>query len=199
MKPTQTLPGNFVLAWNLDLKHNTRLNIILQVIGLGWMALAGWLLTLCVRSMRPELGTTLNAGLRGNMLITLGLLILVMAVTILLHEMVHGFFFWLFAQHHPEFGIGTGYAFAAMPDWFFPKRQYLIIGLSPLILLTVLGLTACAFVPLTWLAALLGAMIINAGGAIGDLYICGRIVLDAPELWIKDTGDGFQLYRQRIE
>jgi len=197
MKPTQTLPEHFALAWNLDLKHNTRLNIILQVIGLGLMALAGWVLTVCVQWLRPDFNDLFKTGFSGNLLIGLVVLVAVMAVTLVLHELVHGLFFWLFARHRPEFGIGPGYAFAAMPDWFFPKMQYLVIGLSPLVLLTALGLAASMFVPLVWLAGLLAGMTINAGGAIGDIYICLRIAFDVPELWIKDTGDGFQLYRRQ--
>ena len=199
MKPTQTLPENFTLAWALDLKHNAPLNIILQLIGLGWMGLAGWLLTLCLGLMRPEFRNTLRAGLNGNVLSALALLVGVMAITILLHEWTHGLFFWLFSRRRPEFGLRTGYAFAAMPDWFFPKQQYLIIGLSPLILLTGIGLALCVFVPVTWLPALLSAMVINTGGSIGDIFICGKITFDAPEVWIKDSGDGFQLYRERID
>jgi hypothetical protein len=199
MKPTQTLPENFVLAWSFDLKHNTRLNIILQIVGLVWMALAGWLLTLCVTWIRPELKSALTTGIQFDMLSVLGLLIVVMIVAILIHELVHGFFFWLFSRHRPKFGIGMGYAFAAMPDWFFPKQQYLVIGLSPLVALTVLGLAASIFVPFAWLGALLAGMTINAGGAIGDMYICWRIAIDAPEVWINDKGDGFQLYRRKVD
>jgi hypothetical protein len=121
-----------------------------------------------------------------------------MAAVLFIHELVHGLFFWFFARHLPEFGIGTGYAFAAMPDWFFPKQQYLVIGLSPLVLLTGLGLAASVFVPFDWIGALLAGMIINAGGAIGDMYICWRITFDDADVWIKDMGDGFQLYRQRV-
>ncbi len=199
MKPTQTLPENFTLAWNLDLKHNTRLNIILQLIGLGWMFLAGGLLMLSLRLIRPDFGTILNTRWNGNTLTALALLVGVMAITVVLHELVHGLFFGLFAHHRPEFGVGTGYAFAAMPDWFFPKQQYLIIGLSPLLLLSGIGLAICSFVPLAWLPAILSAMVINAGGAIGDIYVCWRIAYDAPDVWIKDTGDGFQLYRRQIK
>ena len=197
MKPTQTLPAGFVLAWNLDLEHNTRLNILLQIIGLGWMGLAGWLLTLLVQSMRPELTEMLRSGLAGNLLLDLLLLIVVMALAILLHELVHGFFFWLFTGRRPEFGLQPGYAYAAMPDWFFPRGRYLVIGLSPLIGLTALGLIACAFLPQPWLAAVLAGMVINAGGAIGDLYVCWRVLRDQPDVWIKDSGDGFQLYRRQ--
>jgi hypothetical protein len=199
MKPIQTIPENFTLAWSLDFKHNTRLNIILQVLGLGWMALMGWLLTICVLWMRPEFNNSMKAGFAGNILSVLVVLIFVMAVTIFLHELVHGLLFWCFSHHHPEFGIGIGYAFAAMPDWFFPKRQYLVIGLSPLVLLTGLGLAVCTFVPQSFLGVFLAGMVINAGGAIGDIYICWRIAKDAPDVWIKDTGDGFQLYRRQIK
>jgi len=199
MKPTQTLPENFVLAWSFDLKHNKRLNIILQIVGLAWMALAGWLLTLCVAWMRPDLKDAFTTGIKLDMLGVLVLLLVVMIAAIVIHELVHGLFFWLFSRHRPKFGIGFGYAFAAMPDWFFPKQQYLVVGLSPLVALTVLGLAASAFVPLTWLGALLFGMTINAGGAIGDMYICWRIAFDQAEVWINDSGDGFQLYRRKVD
>jgi hypothetical protein len=199
MPPTQTLSENYVLAWNVDMKRDKRLNVILQTVGLVWMALAGWLLALGVFWLRPDFNETVRAGLSGSVLPELLLLLAVMAVTIFFHEMVHGAFFWIFARCRPEFGLGPGYAFAAMPDWFFPKGQYLVIGLGPLVVLTGLGLIFSAFLPVTWLGWIFAGMVINAGGAIGDLYVCGRIAREAGEIWIKDTGDGFQVYRRRIE
>jgi hypothetical protein len=199
MKPTQTLPKNFIQAWNLELKHHLRLNVILQIVGLGWMALSGWLLVLCVTGIRPDLRLSYDSSFGNNPLLGLGLVVAVMVVAIVLHELVHGLFFQVFTGHRPEYGIGTGYAFAAMPDWYFPKKQYLVIGLSPLVLLTVLGLLLCLVVPTNWLAPLVIGMVINAGGAIGDMYICWRIGMDESDVWVKDTGDGFQLYRRRLE
>ena len=198
MKPIQTLPADFYLAWSLELKHNTRLNIILQLIGLVWMALAGWLLSLCLLWMRPELADALQGNFTGStMLIGLLILLVLMIAVIILHELVHGLFFLIFTGKRPEFGLGPGYAFAAMPDWFFPKGRYLVIGLSPLLGLTAMGLAACVFAPLPWLGVILAGMIINAGGAIGDMYICGRIAREGREVFIKDSGDGFQLYRRQ--
>lgn len=197
MKATQNLPENFILAWNLDLKHNTSLNIILQVIGLGWMVLSGWGLSFCLRLIRPEYNAQLESGMRGNILTGLLAIIGIMIIAMLLHELVHGLFFWLFSHHKPEFGLGPGYAYAAMPDWYFPKNQYLLIGLAPLVFLTGLALAISIIVPSGWLLGLLIGMVINAGGAIGDIYICGRIALDASDVLIKDTGDGFQLYRRQ--
>jgi hypothetical protein len=199
MQPTQTLPEKYVLAWDVNMKRDKRLNIILQVIGLGWMALAGWLLASLLMWMRPDFNEAVRLGISGNILVGLLLILVVMAIAIVFHELVHGLLFWFFARHRPEFGVGPGYAFAAMPDWYFPKGQYLIIGLGPLVGLTLLGMAISAFAPLTWLGLVFAGVVINAGGAIGDLYVCWRIAREADNVWVKDTGDGFQVYRRRVE
>jgi hypothetical protein len=195
MKPTQTLPEKYALAWSMDLKKNVRLNIILQIAGLGWMVLSGWLLALAVNWLRPEFFLSFKTSSSFNMLPILLLLLAVMALAIVLHELAHGLFFWLFARHRPEFGIGPGYAFAAMPDWYYPRGQYLVIALAPLVLLTLVGLTASVFAPQPWLNWLLVGMLINSGGAIGDMYIGWRVAREERSVLIKDSGDGFQLYR----
>jgi hypothetical protein len=198
MQPIQTLPGNYTLGWDVDMKRDKRLNIILQIIGLGWMGLAAWPLATLMLWIRPDFSDAIKLSLSENLLISLLLVLVVMLVTIVLHELVHGLFFWIFTHHQPEFGVGPGYAFAAMPDWFFRKGQYLVIGLGPLIVLTVLGIAWCAFAPVTWLGLIFAGVVINAGGAIGDLYVCWRIAREAEDAWVKDTGDGFQVYRRRV-
>ena len=174
-----------------------RLNIILQGVGLVWMALSGWLLVSYVMWLRPDFTGALKEGISINLLGVL-LLLLVVVVSVLVHELVHGLFFWFFAGQRPEFGIRPGYAFAAMPDWFYPKYQYLAVALSPLLILTCLGVLASAFVPMAWLGLLLSGMIFNAGGAIGDMYVCWRVARETERIWVKDSGDGFQVYRQHI-
>jgi hypothetical protein len=198
MNPTQTLPENYVLGWDMNMKRDKRLNIILQAAAIGWMALAGWLLVSIVMWMRPDFKDELRIGMTVNVL-NLLLILVVMVVTIVFHELVHGLFFWFFARHKPEFGVGRGYAFAAMPDWYFPKRQYLVIGLGPLVGLTLLGMAIIAFAPLTWIGLVFAGVVINVGGAIGDLYVCWRIAREAGDIWVKDIGDGFQVYRRRVE
>lgn len=191
MKATQTLPENYTLAWSVSLKRNTRLFLWLNLIGILWLFLVGWLLVLAFGVLRSDYGSLVIEGDLFDLLVFL----LAMTVFIILHELVHGAFFWLFSGHRPVFGIGPGYAYAAMPDWYFPKSQYLIIGLSPLVVLTVLGLGIVPFVPLSWISALFVGLAMNAAGAIGDVYICWRIAREAESVWIKDKGDGFEVYR----
>jgi len=197
MKPTQTLPPKYTLAWTVDIKHNLRLNIILNVLGLAWMGLAGLLLTGSVQRLRDDFSISFQmGGSMGNLLITSGLILAAVLAILVVHELVHGLFFWIFSGHKPEFGFGPGYAYAAMPDWFYPKWQYLVVGLSPLVLITAVGLGASVLIPLEWLWVVLIAIIFNAGGAIGDMYVCLRLAREHKKVLIKDTGDGFQLYRQ---
>jgi len=122
--------------------------------------------------------------------------VLALLVSITLHELVHGVFFWFFAGQRPRFGLGPGYAYAAMPGWYFPKRKYLMVGLSPLVVLTVVGLVLVPFLPGGLLGPVFWGLVINAGGAIGDLYICLRIAREAEDVWVQDHGDGFEVYRR---
>lgn len=197
MKPLQTVSEDYSLAWEVDLKRNVRLNILLQVAGLALLIPAGWLLGLVVVWLRP--GFSLHNEFSGDLLALLLLILLGATVFILLHELVHGVFFWLFSGHRPRFGLGPGYVYAAMPDWYFPKRPYLVVGLAPLVVLTVVGLVMLPLVPASWLIPLLVGMLLNIGGAIGDLYICLCLVREAEDVWIRDKGDGFEIYRRRVE
>ena len=194
--PTKTLPATHTLAWAVDMKKDTRLNWTLQIAGLFWFVLVGWALWKIVPILRPDYAVT------GQFTVSIWLLVyalLVIFVVLILHELVHGLFFWLFTSERPVFGMGPGYAYAAAPDWYFPKGRYLVVGLSPLVLLSVVGLAIVPTVPVAWLWVVLLAIIFNAGGAVGDLYICLRIMGEADDVWVRDSGDGFEIYRQRVE
>jgi hypothetical protein len=194
MNPTKTLPETHTLAWAVDMKKDPRLNWILQLVGMVWFIVAAWGLLQIVAILRPDYSLEIKFDLP-NGLLALVVMLLTIFITLTLHELVHGFFFWFFTKERPKFGIGPGYAYAAAPDWYFPKGKYLIVGLAPLVVLTVLGLAAIALVPPAWVGAIFLAIVFNAGGAVGDLYICIRIGGEAHNVWVKDTGDGFEVYK----
>ncbi len=194
MNPTQTLPQTHSLAWEVNLKRSTRLNIFLQVVGMFWVGLVALFLWWAFSILRPQ--GSLALAFSGDGFAFLGQFLLAMVVSISLHELVHGAFFWWFAKHPPKFGVGPGYAYAAMPGWYFPKRQYLVVGLAPLMILTALGLMFVPFLPGWLVVPFFWGMVLNAGGAIGDIYICLRIGREADDIWVKDLGDGFEVYRR---
>jgi hypothetical protein len=195
MNPTKTLLESYNLAWAVDMKKDARLNWILQFVGMAWFAVAAWGLLRIIAVLRPDYSLKITFDSMTDGLLALLVVLLTIFITLILHELVHGFFFWLFTKEKPEFGIGPGYAYAAAPDWYFPKGKYLIVGLSPLVVLTIFGLVLIPFIPTAWIGILFLAIVFNAGGAIGDLYICTRIARETSNIWVKDKGDGFEVYR----
>jgi len=106
----------------------------------------------------------------------------------LLHEAVHGIAAML-AGVRPSYGIGPGFAYTTFPDPV-AKRPYLTIGLAPLVVLTTIGLPLAA----VWDAGaglVLFFLIVNASGAVGDLWMSWRIALQPRDALFVDLADGF--------
>ncbi len=188
--PTKMLPAGSRLAWSIDIRNNPRLGLGLQLLAtLAIFPFWGLFVGLAV-VLKPELNAT-------QLVLDSAMWVIVTLVpVILLHELVHGLFFWWFSRDRPRFGLGWGYAYAAAPDWFFEKRQYLVIGLAPLAGISLLGGLLIGLTPVSWSAAWVSAMLLNAAGAMGDAYICWKIGREPADVWIRDTGDGFEIYRR---
>ncbi|MDX9990910.1 MAG: DUF3267 domain-containing protein [Anaerolineales bacterium] len=193
MKATQTLPENVALAWQIDLEKDKRLMVLLQVIAIPWSLLVLALLGLYAYWLKPGLfDSTLT--LRFSLWSLLALLA-VSVLAILLHEWVHGLFFWQFTREKPKFGFKGLYAYASAPGWYFDKSIYWLIGLAPLVLLSLAGLLAALFIPQNWLFTLLFGIFINASGAIGDLYIVIRLAFEPAGTLVGDQGTSFSAFR----
>ena len=54
MNPTKTLPETHTLAWAVDMKKDRRLHWMLQLAGLIWFLIAGFLLLKIVTALRPD-------------------------------------------------------------------------------------------------------------------------------------------------
>lgn len=116
-----------------------------------------------------------------------GALIALIVVPVL-HEAVHGIAAMLLGIR-PSYGIGPGFAYTTFPDPV-GKRAYLTIGLAPLLVLTAIGLPLAA----AWDAgagAILFFMVVNAAGAVGDLWMSWRIALQSSDALFVDLADGF--------
>lgn len=190
--PTQTLPPGYTPYFTLDLSKNIRLVVLLNLVAILLFAGFGWLfLRLAAAILPPE-------RLSGSMAIsgfTLLACLLAYALMLVLHELVHGAFFWLFTRQRPHFGFKGAYAYAAAPDWYFPKRQYMWVGISPLVVLSLLGLLLLPVLPsggmLPWLVALAG----NASGAVGDALIVGWLLFQPDTVLVQDHGDAVTVYK----
>lgn len=193
MKTTKNLPETHALAWVIDIEKDKWPMIVLQLIGIPWSVVVLILLGVYAYWLRPDLFRTASVEIS---LWSMLALLLSMILSIVLHEMVHGAFFWHFTRELPRFGFKLTYAYATAPGWHFDKNDYWLIGLAPLIFLSLAGLALVWFVPVGWLPYLLFGIFTNASGAIGDLYIVIRLAFEPAETMVEDLGTGFRVYRR---
>ena len=182
---TQVLPDGYVQSDEINLKKDKRLMLLLNIVALFVFIVSFILLSIFVSRVR--FGSTSVSGniSAGVLLMLLGLTVM----TLILHELIHGFFFWMFSRSRPVFGIRPLYAYAGAPTWFFPRREFAITTLAPLVIIGVVGLFLMLLVPLWWLLMIAFLVALNTGGAIGDIFVFLRLLKSSPSSFANDTGD----------
>lgn len=193
MRATRALPAGYSERGGISLKNNRRLLILLNLAGIPWAVLCAVFFFMASRfSALPTSGShRLTAT---DLLLGLVALALAVVVTLILHELTHGVFFWLFTRARPRFGFKGAYAYAAAPAWYIPRGPFLLIGLAPLIFLSALGLLVLPLVSFPASLLLLVALIVNATGAIGDLYMVTRLAFAPRGTLIEDQGEGIHWF-----
>lgn len=198
MKPVQQLPATYQKIGAIDLKQNGRLMLLLNILGLVGMFLSGYLFFRAILWLRPEYANQVFSGeFRGGLVEIMMVILEILGLTvinILLHEGIHGIFFWLFTGSRPQFAFRWTYAYAAAPDWYIPRNQYLVTSLAPLVLISLLALGMFTFVPSAWLLAVWFVAISNASGAVGDLAVALWLVRQPATCLAQDRGDAVTLY-----
>jgi hypothetical protein len=197
MQSTQTLPAEYRMIGSFDLRNNPRALIKLNVLGFILFAVTGWGFVSLFSMLRPREvrdGFSIAFTNLGGMLQMLLVVLVVMAVMIVLHEAVHGVFFWWFTRAMPRFAFKGAYAYAAAPDWYLPKGQYLVVALGPLVVLSLVGITLMIVIPPAWFMVLLFFLVTNASGAVGDLWVAIWLLRQPDACYANDQGDAVTLY-----
>ena len=203
MQVTTVLPTNYHRQATLDLSKNRKAVVGAIVSGIVLLIAVGWLLVQFTHVLRP----TALEGIRfrdiltitpdGKPSIVLPIVDAVVALVLvmLIHELVHGVFFWWFAGQRPTFGVKGLYVYAAAPpEVYFPRNQYLIVGIAPLVLLTLVGLLLMVIVPVVVVPILMLFIAFNAAGAAGDLVMVVRLLSYSPDTLMQDNGSGVIVY-----
>ncbi len=119
-----------------------------------------------------------------------------------LHELVHGLAIrW--AGHKPRYGwktFGVGplrvplALFATADGAYFRRDEFLIIALAPLVVITLAGLILVPVVPDVIGIYVSVAVMLNGGGAIGDIWM-SVVCLGYPRsALVKDEADSIRVY-----
>lgn len=189
---TQTLPVGYIQSGQIDLKKDKRLAILLNIGAFIVFIPMFYLLSAFTASVRPDIKNFSETITIGNVLGALGLTV----VVLIIHEIIHGLFFWIFSRGMPVFALRPLYAYAGAPTWFFPKRQYAITALGPLVIIGAVGLLLLLLAPISWIPMIAFLVALNTGGAMGDLLAFIRLLKCSPTSFTNDTGDVVTFYER---
>ena len=199
MQAQKPLPASYRFDKTLDLS-SFRTVLWLNLAALPLLVLFGWIfgrIFFLLRSINPLSGGFWD--FINFSIMELIWLILSIIVMLVFHELIHGLFFWLYTHERPKFALKSGYAFAAAPDWYLPKFQYIIVGLSPLVIISVICVILVAFMPAQIIPYLLLVATFNAAGALGDMIIVAWVSSQPQDILLRDQGDKFSIFVPNID
>lgn len=192
----RNLPPNYTLLRKLDIRDGKAL-LWMNLLGVALFVLAWIVFARLANLAHPgSLSGSFSVSAKGlpHLLAFVGMLLAVTVVMLVLHEGLHGLCFWLFTRARPVFAFKGFYAYAAAPDWYLPKGQYLITGLSPLLGITVLCVALMFLLPAGWTRALFWMLVLNTSGAAGDLWMVWALLRSPADLLAHDRGDVLEIY-----
>lgn len=193
MTSSGTLPDNYeeVLYWTI--KESPQRLILLQVFSVPLFILSGLVFFRLAVSL-GRLPSLLTFGPA-----EIGMAILAIVITIVLHELAHGIAMQRFGAR-PRYGVLWKQAmfYATAPGYAFRRNDYIQIALAPLFTLSLLVILGMWFLSGTfWVAALAIAGVINASGAVGDLWITMIVLRYPASAYVMDEKDGIRVFLQK--
>jgi hypothetical protein len=107
-----------------------------------------------------------------------------------IHEAMHGLAFLLWGGK-PYFGTKLPFAlYCGAKGQLFRRNQYLVVGLAPLVVLTLAAIVLTLVVP--GLASyLLFGTVGNFSGAAGDVWVARRLWRQPSHILVEDTQTGY--------
>jgi hypothetical protein len=188
--PSTSLPDHYqqVLYWRLT-GSPARL-ILIQALAIPLFILSGWFffqIALHLGKLPSSFSIDLNQ---------VGFTLAAIFITIVLHEWLHGITMKIFGAK-PQYGIKWKQLlfYATCPGHAFHRNQYVAVALAPLVVLSLLFVLGIWLLSGTGWVALLGICgVLNASGAIGDIWMSGIALRYPTAAYIVDEQDGMRVF-----
>lgn len=182
-----------VLYWRIA-ERASRI-IVMNVLSIPLAIVFGFIFFMLVQ-MFGKPAEIISIGLTKTTILLVGLLLVVV-----LHELAHGVAMQVFGAR-PKYGvIWKGLMFyATAPGFAFPRNQYIVVSLTPLVSLSILaciGILIQAGTSNVWLWAVWGT--INGSATIGDLWITAIALRYPAYAFIVDEKDGIRVFLPQSE
>ncbi len=110
-----------------------------------------------------------------------------------IHELVHAAVFTLWGGK-PYFGTKMPYAlYCGARQQLFRRNQYLVVGLAPLVVITLAGIIFTLVSP-ALASYTIFAIVGNISGAAGDLWVAWRLLRLPRSILVEDTEAGYRAW-----
>ncbi len=135
----------------------------------------------------------------GNFRLGLGeisLAIVGIVVTLVLHELTHGLAMQMFGAKSKYGIIWKGLMlYAASPGYAYRRNNYVVIALAPFVFISVLVVLGMWILQGTaWVVLLEICGVVNASGAVGDMWITIIVMRYAATAYVMDERDGVRVF-----
>lgn len=189
MKAIQSLPDGYKEIFSVDLQKNKK-------IALGINSFAALIMIAMAVPMHFYVPITtvfdMESGL-GAYIARFAVLMVLTALYLILHELVHGITMKLCGTKKVKYGFTGLYAFAGSDD-YYDKPSYITIALAPVVVWGIVLVIANALVPRDWFWVVYFIQIFNISGAAGDLYVTAKFSRMPKDILVKDAGVGMTVY-----
>jgi hypothetical protein len=193
---TKVLPEGYKSVWTFNLTRTKEI-IWLNVMSIILFGISLWVFTFLTRLLRPGLfdaGFLFTTKDIQGALIDLVSLLVAIVIMLTVHEGFHGLFFWIFSHSRPVFAFKGYYASASAPGWYFPHWQYILVGLAPLVFITLIGVACLAWLPPALILPTWLILVFNTSGAVGDLWVVVNLLRFPASTYILDSGDASEFF-----
>ncbi|HML21561.1 MAG TPA: DUF3267 domain-containing protein [Aggregatilinea sp.] len=188
--PVTSLPAQYREVSYLSLNERGRL-LWLNLLSLIPLVLSG-AITLSVLRAYHHLGAPLVIGALPDD-IPMGIGIALALLVLPLHEWVHGLMI-RYTGHRPRYGVKLLVLYATSDGGLFRRNEFIAIALAPLIALSLVGMAIALFLPIGLAQWPTLAVMFNAAGAVGDLWMAAAALRFDPSALIRDEEDSMRVF-----
>lgn len=189
MKAIGVLPEDYGEIYSLNLQKDKRTAIIVNLLALAIAAV----MAVSMNFFVPVTSVFDMSGGIVRYFLRLAALIVLMALYMVLHEMVHGIAMKLCGTKRVKYGFTGLYAFAGSED-YYDKKSYIFIALAPIVLWGTVLAAVNFFVPTEWFWIVYMIQLINISGAAGDLFAAVKFSRMPKNILIQDSGVSMRVF-----
>jgi Putative zincin peptidase len=167
------------------------LSLLLLLIGIIFFGLLNYI------SYTLEAHTATPANGISNLLIWILINVIGYILILPIHELIHAAAFVLWGGK-PYFGAKLPYAlYCGARNQLFRRNQYLVVGLAPMVVITLAGIILILLSPVL-ASYTLFALIGNFSGAAGDIWTVSRLLRRSPSILVEDTESGYRAWELTV-